>query len=72
MIIILKKNCGYIPKNRISIRFEYEWCDANIHQWYGTDGNEHWEFDEDGLMNIRDLNANDIHILEFERRTRKN
>ena len=36
--------------------------------WYRTYGNEHWEFDEDGLMRWRDMSANDIPIYQFERR----
>src|SRR5215210_8581244 len=40
--------------NRISVRFEYEWGDAdNPTQWMRTHGNEHWEFDDEGLMRIR-------------------
>ena len=32
--------------NRIAVRFQYEWHDANG-QWYRSYGNEQWEFDED-------------------------
>ena len=46
--------------NRISVRFEYE--------WHRTYGNEHWEFDDDGLMRRRDMSANDIPIRKEERR----
>ena len=53
--------------NHISVRFEYEWHDA-AGQWYRTHGNEHWEFDENGLMRRRDMSANDIPIQESERR----
>ena len=56
--------CG----NRISVRFEYEWRDAGTGQWFRTHGNEHWAFDEDGLMKIRDMSANDIPILEIQRK----
>jgi len=35
-----------------------------------THGNEHWEFDENGLMRIRDMSANDYAIQESERRFR--
>ena len=57
--------------NRISVRFEYEWRDAdNPTQWMRTHGNEHWEFDNDGLMRIRDMSANDYPIDESERRYR--
>ena len=53
--------------NRISVRFEYEWHD-DTGQYYRTHGNEHWEFDEDGLMRRRDMSANDIPIEMRERR----
>ena len=55
--------------NRISVRFEYEWHDA-AGQWFRTHGNEHWEFDEDGLMCRRDMSANDLPISESERKNR--
>jgi uncharacterized protein len=56
-------------RNRISVRFEYEWRDAhNPVQWMPTHGNEHWEFDDSGLMPIRDMSANDYPIKESERR----
>src|SRR5215211_557427 len=32
--------------------------------------NEHWEFDDSGLMRIRDMSANDYPIKESERRYR--
>ncbi|MDE1845377.1 MAG: DUF1348 family protein, partial [Thaumarchaeota archaeon] len=54
--------------NRISVRFEYEWKDADTGQWMRTHGNEHWEFNEDGLMHTRDMSANDYPIDESERR----
>ena len=53
--------------NRISVRFEYEWQDADTGQWMRTHGNEHWEFDENGLMTRRDMSANDYSIKESER-----
>ena len=54
--------------NRISVRFEYEWRSAETGQWFRTHGNEHWEFDEQGLMKIRDMSANDVPILEEQRK----
>jgi nuclear transport factor 2 (NTF2) superfamily protein len=54
--------------NRISVRFEYEWQDATSGQWYRTHGNEHWEFNDDGLMCRRDMSANDIPIEASARR----
>ena len=56
--------------NRISVRFEYEWRDVETGRWYRTHGNEHWEFDDNGLMSRRDMSANDIPIKEFERQYR--
>ena len=36
-----------------------------------THGNEHWEFDDNGLMRVRDMSANDYPIEESERRYRQ-
>ena len=68
----LKKELWAFAGNRISVRFEYEWRDADSCQWYRTHGNEHWEFDNDGLMSKRDMSANDIPILESQRRLGRN
>jgi len=64
----LKKYLWSFTDNRISVRFEYEWLDKNGNQWYRTHGNEHWEFDNDGLMRVRDMSANDIGIEESQRK----
>ncbi len=66
----LMKELWAYTGNRISVRFEYEWRDAETGQCYRTHGNEHWEFDEDGLMRRRDMSANDIPIAESVRRYR--
>ena len=63
----LMKELWAYTGNRISVRFEYEWHDE-ANQWYRTHGNEHWEFDEDGLMRRRDMSANDVPIARAERR----
>ena len=63
----LTKELWCFTGNRISVRFEYEWHDE-AGQWYRTHGNEHWEFNEDGLMRRRDMSANDYPIAEAERR----
>lgn len=55
--------------NRISVRFEYESQDAEG-QWWRSHGNEHWEFDENGLMHRRDASINDYEIAEAERKFR--
>ena len=64
----LKKYLWSFTDNRISVRFEYEWQDAKTGQWKRTHGNEHWEFNNEGLMQIRDMSANDISIKETERK----
>lgn len=66
----LEKEMWAFSGNRISVRFEYEWRDAQTNQWMRTHGNEHWEFDENGLMRRRDMSANDYPIQESERRLR--
>jgi nuclear transport factor 2 (NTF2) superfamily protein len=67
----LMKELWCYTENRISVRFEYEWRDVdNQKQWMRTYGNEHWEFDDNGLMRIRDMSANDYPIKESERRYR--
>ncbi len=63
----LMKELWCYTDNRISVRFEYEWRDI-AGQWYRTHGNEHWEFDEEGLMRRRDMSANDYPIEEKDRR----
>ena len=64
----LMKELWAYTDNHISVRFEYEWFDDNQNQWYRTHGNEHWEFGEDGLMQRRDMSANDVPINENELR----
>jgi uncharacterized protein len=65
----LMKELWCYTGNRISVRFEYEWRDAdNPSQWIRTHGNEHWEFNDNGLMRRRDMSANDYPINESERR----
>lgn len=64
----LVKELWAFSGNRISVRFEYEWQHARTGQWYRTHGNEHWEFDADGYMTLRDMSANDIPIAAKERR----
>jgi len=64
----LMKELWSYSENRISVRFEYEWYDQEKNQWYRSYGNEHWEFNSDGLMSRRDMSANDVEIQEGERR----
>jgi uncharacterized protein len=65
----LRKELWCFTDNRISVRFEYESRDVNG-QWWRSHGNEHWEFDERGLMRRRDASINDYKIDESERRIR--
>lgn len=63
----LMKELWCYADNRISVRFEYESQDTSG-QWWRSHGNEHWEFDENGLMRRRDASINDYKIDESERR----
>ncbi|BDS11618.1 nuclear transport factor 2 family protein [Aureispira anguillae] len=64
----LKKHLWSYTDNRISVRFEYEWQNPETGQWMRTHGNEHWEFDKAGKMQVRDMSANDIRIKESDRK----
>ena len=63
----LKKEYWAHTDNRIAVRFEYEYQDANG-QWFRAYGNENWEFDEDGYMRKRFASINDLAIEEKDRR----
>ncbi|MEH6824749.1 MAG: nuclear transport factor 2 family protein [Motiliproteus sp.] len=52
--------------NRIAVRFAYEWQDADGN-WFRSYGNENWEFNEHGLMQVRHASINDLSITESER-----
>jgi uncharacterized protein len=67
----LMKELWCYTGNHIFGRFENEWRDAdNQKEWMHIHGNEHWEYDDIGLMRIRDMNANYYAIRESERRYR--
>lgn len=53
--------------NRIAVRFAYEWHDDSG-QWYRSYGNENWQFDVNGLMELRYASINDMPIQENERK----
>lgn len=63
----LKKELWGFRENRMAVRFEYEWHDADG-QWYRSYGNEMWEFDENGLMRKRYASINDLPILSTQRK----
>lgn len=63
----LRKELWAFTDNRIAVRFEYEYHNAEG-QWFRAYGNENWEFDENGLMRKRYASINDLAIKEEERR----
>ncbi|MFM9986209.1 MAG: DUF1348 family protein [Flavobacteriales bacterium] len=62
----LKKEYWAHTGNRIAVRFEYEFHNAEG-QWFRAYGNENWEFDENGLMSRRFASINDVPIAENQR-----
>lgn len=63
----LKKELWGFRENRMAVRFEYEYQNAEG-QWFRAYGNENWEFDENGLMAKRYASINDLPINENERK----
>ena len=63
----LIKEMWAFGKDRIAVRFQYEWHDKEG-QWYRAYGNELWEFDSEGLMRRREASINDVPIRESQRR----
>ncbi|WP_019632944.1 nuclear transport factor 2 family protein [Actinomadura atramentaria] len=63
----LRKSLWAFDDDRIAVRFQYEWHDADG-QWWRSYGNELWEFDEHGLMRRREASINDVAIEEADRR----
>ena len=53
--------------NRIAVRFAYEWHDDSGH-WFRSYGNENWQFNEQGLMELRYASINDLPIQASERK----
>lgn len=65
----LVKELWAFAENRIAVRFAYEWRDESG-AWFRSYGNENWEFDERGLMQVRLASINDGQIREEERKFR--
>lgn len=63
----LKKELWTYTENRIAVRFEYEYQNAEG-LWFRAYGNENWEFDANGLMQKRYASINDLQIKEEDRR----
>ena len=53
--------------NRIAVRFVYEFHDDSGN-WFRAYGNENWEFDEQGLMQVRHASINELPITEADRK----
>jgi uncharacterized protein len=65
----LIKELWAFTENRIAVRFAYEWRD-DAGNWFRSYGNENWEFDAQGLMQMRFASINDLPIIERERKFR--
>jgi len=65
----LIKELWAFTDNRIAVRFQYEWHNAEGN-WFRSHGNENWEFDEHGLMRRRFACINDLPIREVDRKFR--
>ena len=63
----LRKALWAFADDRIAVRFQYEWHDAQG-QWWRSYGNENWEFDGEGYMRRREASINDVAIAEADRR----
>lgn len=65
----LIKEIWAFARNRIAVRFAYEWRDDSGN-WFRSYGNENWEFGPDGLMRQRFASINDLPIAEMDRKFR--
>jgi len=63
----LVKELWAFHANCIAARFCYEWHDNNG-QWFRSYGNENWEFDANGLMQLRLASINDLRIQVSDRK----
>lgn len=63
----LIKELWVFEGNRIAVRFAYEWHDADGN-WFRSYGNENWQFDANGLMELRYASINDLAIKEADRK----
>src|SRR5260370_20660232 len=62
----LIKELWAFDRNRIAVRFAYEWHDATG-KWFRSYGNENWEVDERGLMTVRHASINHLPLSESDR-----
>ncbi len=54
----LIKELWTFATNRIAVRFAYEYHDSHS-RWFRAYGNENWQFDSDGLMELRLASINE-------------
>ncbi len=62
----LIKEIWAFAESRIAVRFAYEWHDGEGN-WFRSYGNENWEFDAEGYMDVRHASINDLAITEEQR-----
>jgi nuclear transport factor 2 (NTF2) superfamily protein len=62
----LKKELFSYQGNRIAVQFEYEYHD-DAGQWFRAHGIEHWNFDSEGLMQVRNASINELAIEASDR-----
>jgi len=63
----LVKELWAFTRERIAVRFAYEWHDDSGN-WFRSYGNENWQFNEQGLMWQRHASINDLPIRESDRK----
>jgi uncharacterized protein len=63
----LIKELWAFSDNRIAVRFAYEWHDDSGN-WFRSYGNENWEFDAAGVMQLRLASINDLPINQADRK----
>ena len=63
----LIKELWAFDNNRIAVRSAYEWQDESG-CWFRSYGNENWQFDANGLMELRYASIKDLAINETDRK----
>ena len=63
----LIKELWAFHQNRIAVRFAYEWHDDSGN-WFRSYGNENWQFNEKGFMQLRIASINDLPIRDPDRK----
>ncbi|GJE98221.1 nuclear transport factor 2 family protein [Phanerochaete sordida] len=66
----LRKELFAFTDNKIAVTFWYEWYEDaadGTKQWWRTYGLEDWTFNQDGIMEKRQMSGNDKKIADAER-----